>query len=110
MVYYLKVYSPKNLLLYTRLKSVGDARCIDASYLNAKHKLECKTFGTNIKSQLKIFQLLFDGKSIKNNNLMVPLLYNKMIRQLQELGFNEVLNKVELNTLDRLLFLSTFLS
>lgn len=34
---------------------------------------------------------------------MVPLLYNKTIEELQELGFNEILNKLELNTFDRLL-------
>ncbi len=50
------------------------------------------------------------GRSIKNNNHMVPLLYDKMIEQLQELGFNEILNKLELNNFDRLFFFEYILS
>lgn len=73
LVYDLKVYSPKFIIIHT-IKSVGDAHCIDGSYLNTKHKLEDTNIWDENKALIENISIVFRLEEHQKQYCMVPLL------------------------------------
>ena len=77
-------------------KSVDDVHCIDVSYLNAKQRLENADIG-NCSIALR-------REGAAKITITWYLDYTiRMVKQLQKFGFNEILNKLDPNTFDKLL-------
>jgi integrase len=85
-------------------KSVDDVHCIDAGYLNAKQKLENADIGKENKALIENFSIALRREGAAKITVTRYLYYTiRMVEQLQKLGFNETLDKLDQNTLDRLL-------
>ncbi len=85
-------------------KSVDDVHCIDAGYLNAKQKLENADIGKENKALIENFSIALRLEGAAKITVTRYLYYTiRMVEQLQELGFNETLDKLDQNTFDRLL-------
>jgi|GEM_PF-2861086 hypothetical protein len=85
-------------------KSVDDIHCIDAGYLNAKQRLENAHIGNENKTSIENFSIALRREGAAKTTTIWYLYYTTwMVEQLQALGFNESLDKLDLNTYDRLL-------
>ena len=85
-------------------KSVDDVHCIDAVYLNAKLKLENADIGKENKELIENFSIALRREGAAKITIIWYLSYTtRIVEQLQELGFNDTLNKLDQNTFDRLL-------
>jgi len=85
-------------------KSVDDVHCIDADYLRAQHKLKNADIGEENKALIENFSIALRREGAAKITITWYLQYTtRMVEQLQELGFNEALDKLDQNTFDRLL-------
>ena len=85
-------------------KSVDDVHCIDAVYFNAKQRLEKADIGKENKALIENFSIALRREGAAKITITWYLQYTTwIVEQLQELGFNETLNKLDPNTFDRLL-------
>jgi len=85
-------------------KSVDDVHCIDAGYLNAKQKLENADIGKENKKLIENFSIALRREGTAKITIIWYLSYTtRIVEQLQELGFNETLDKLDPDTFDRLL-------
>ena len=85
-------------------KSVDDVHCINTVYLNAKQKLEDADIGEENKALIENFLIALRREGSAKITITWYLNYtSRMVEQLQKLGFNEILNKLDPNTFDKLL-------
>jgi hypothetical protein len=85
-------------------KSVDDVHCIDAGYLKAKQRLENADIGQENKAFIENFSIALRREGAAKITITWYLDYTiRMVKQLQKFGFNEILNKLDPNTFDKLL-------
>jgi hypothetical protein len=85
-------------------KSVDDVHCIDAVYFNAKQRLEKADIGKENKALIENFSIALRREGAAKITITWYLDYTiRMVKQLQKFGFNEILNKLDPNTFDKLL-------
>jgi integrase len=85
-------------------KSVDDVHCIEAGYLNAKKRLEDADVGKENKAFIENFSIALRREGIAKATIIWYLNYTtRMVQRLQEIGFNESLDKLDPNTFDKLL-------
>jgi integrase/recombinase XerD len=85
-------------------KSVDDIHCMDTGYLNAKQRLKNADIGEENKKFIENFSIALRREGATKTTLTWYLNYStRMIQRLQELGFNETLDKLDPNTFDKLI-------
>lgn len=85
-------------------KSVDDVHCIEAGYLNANQRFGNANIGKENKALIEIFSIALQREGAMKTTITWYLYYvTWMVEQLQDLGFNETLDKLDPDIFDRLL-------
>jgi integrase/recombinase XerD len=85
-------------------KSVDDIYCMDTGYLNAKQRLKYADIGEENKALIENFSIALRREGATKTTITWYLNYStRMVQRLQELGFSEILDKLDPNTFDSLL-------
>jgi integrase/recombinase XerD len=84
--------------------SVDDVHRIDTGYLTARKRLEDADIGEENKVLIENFSIALRREGTAKITITWYLDYTtRMVEQLHKLGFNEILNKLDPNTFDKLL-------
>ncbi len=85
-------------------KSVDDVHCMETGYLNAKQRLKDAEIGEENKALIENFSIALRREGIAKATITWYLNYiTRMVQRLQEIGFNESLDKLDSKTFDRFL-------
>jgi integrase/recombinase XerD len=85
-------------------KSVDDIHCMDTVYFDAKKRLKAADIGEGNKALIEDFTSSLRREGATKSTITWYVDYvTRMVQRLQEIGFNDNLDKLDPNTFDRLL-------